>query len=189
MDRRGFTLLELLVGTALVAVVAVVVAAAFAAGFRIWQRVSQQGDEESVTGMELLSRDLRNTVPSRLAPFTGDEIRLEIPTILVSPSKEGGAVPGVVRYEYNRSARTLDRVLHYFLVPDADQEHRDIVMESVGSVRFSYGDRGLDGRDPVQWTSAWSGRTNEPAAVRVELEFESGGVRFERVRTILLPCH
>lgn len=186
----GFTLLELLIGAALIAVVASVVAGAFAAGFRVWQRAVRPGDGEAVLALELITKDLRNTVPFRLEPFKGKAGGVDIPSLVTTALPDGTAtvLPGMVGYEFNSSARTLDRVTRSFPFPDPERIRRETVLESVEAVRFAYGEAGTEGGNGVAWGPDWQGRTNTPVAVKVELEFITGGTRLERERIILLPC-
>ncbi len=188
--RRGFTLLELLIAAALVAVVSGVVAGAFAAGFRVWQRSIRPGEGDAILALELMSKDLRNTVPFRLESFSGKASLVDIPSLVTTPRADGTVqtLPGMVCYEFNSAARTLDRVTRFFPFPDPERSRRETVMESVEAVRFSYGAAGAGGVGAVEWGTEWAGRTNTPVAVKVELEFRMGGIRLERQRLILLPC-
>lgn len=188
--KTGFTLLELLIGAVLVAIVAGVVAAAFAAGFRVWQRAVRPGDGEAVLALELIAKDIRNTVPFRLEPFKGKANGIDIPSLVTTPRPGGAAtvLPGMVGYEFNPAARTLERVTRYFPFPDPERTVREMVMEAVEAVRFTYGEVGTENGNGVLWSPDWQGRTNTPAAVKVELEFIAGGTRLERERIILLPC-
>jgi len=184
---NGFTLLELLVAAALIAVAATVIASAFAAGFRVWQRASAKGDDDAVLALELMQKDLCNTVPLRLVPFRGSESRVEFPSLLVSPEGPGRQEqPGTIRYEFNATLRTLDRVMRSLPLPEAEQERRETLMESVESLRFSYWESGSEGGG--KWEREWNGRTNTPGAVKVEFEFQQGDERIDRVRTIIMPC-
>lgn len=185
----GFTLLELLVAGALIAVVATVVAGAFAAGFRVWQRAVETGDEEAVVTLELMQKDLRNTVPFRLIPFQGSQTRVEIPALVVAPVGGNGREQlGSIRYEFGAASHALDRVVRWFPSPEQEQEKRETLMDAVESLRFVYGETGEGSGGGLAWGNDWIGRTNIPAAVKVEMQFKTGGERIDRERTIILPC-
>jgi prepilin-type N-terminal cleavage/methylation domain-containing protein len=177
--RRGFTLLELLVAGALIAVAATVVAGAFAAGFRVWQRASQQGGgyEDAVIALELIQKDIRNTEPFRLIPFKGSESGLELPSVVSNQ-------PGSIQYEFSAASRQLMRVTRIFLIPEGEKEVREVIMDKVESVRFSYGDRGPDGKGALNWAGAWPPGTNTPAAVKVQLRSPP---LIDLERTVVLP--
>lgn len=186
-NSAGFTLLELLVAAALTAVAATVIASAFAAGFRVWQRASATGDGNAVVVLEQLQKDVCNTAPFRLVPFRGGESWVDIPSLVVMSLQDGNQVqPGVVRYEFNTSARTLDRIIRYYPLPGPEQEKRETLMDSVESVRFAYGERSEAGVG--SWGSIWSGRTNTPGAIKVTLGYKQGVEQIDRERTMVLPC-
>ena len=182
---NGFTLLELLVAAALIAVAATVIAGAFAAGFRVWQRASATGDGDAAVSLEWMQKDLCNTVPCRLVSFQGSENRMEIPSLVTVGDQ---VQPGAVRYELNDAAHTLDRITRSYPLPGADIEKRETLMESVDDVRFSYGEWVAGNMGAGVWGSVWSGRTNTPGAVKISLKFKQGEERIERERTIILPC-
>lgn len=177
--RRGFTLLELLVAGALIAVAATVVAGAFAAGFRVWQRASQQGGatEDAVIALELIQKDVRNSEPFRLVPFRGSESGLELPAVVSNQ-------PGSIRYEFSSASRQLERVVRVFSILEGEKEAREVILGKVESVRFSYGDRGPDGKGVVTWAGAWPPGTNTPAAVKVQLRSPP---LIDLERTVVLP--
>jgi prepilin-type N-terminal cleavage/methylation domain-containing protein len=171
--RRGFTLLELLVAGALIAVAATVVAGAFAAGFRVWQRASQQGGgyEDAVIALELIQKDVRNTVPFRAIPFRGSESGVEIPSAL--PASGGDNVRpdqlGSISYEFSTTSRQFERVVRIFSISGGGPEGRDVLLSKIESVRFSYADRDPDGKGALTWFSVWPVGTNTPVAVKVQL--------------------
>ena len=173
--RRGFTLLELLVAGALIAVAATVVAGAFAAGFRVWQRASQQGGgyEDAIIALELIQKDIRNTEPFRLIPFKGSDSDIEIPSIIAGPGPNGNGTrdqPGSIRYVFSATSRRLERVKKMVIVPGGEQESREQILDNVESVRFSYADCGPDGKSAVTWSGAWPAGTNTPVAVKVQVK-------------------
>jgi prepilin-type N-terminal cleavage/methylation domain-containing protein len=171
--RRGFTLLELLVAGALIAVAATVVAGAFAAGFRVWQRASQQGGgyEDAIIALELIQKDIRNTEPFRLIPFKGSDSDIEIPSIIAGLGPNGAQnQPGSIRYVFSATSRRLERVKKTVIVPGGELESREQVMDNVESVRFSYADCGPDGKSAVTWSGAWPAGTNIPVAVKVQVK-------------------
>ena len=82
--KGGMTLLELLIATALVAVAALVVAQAFAAGVRVWSRASQLNGHyaDSVLALEQWQQELRNTLPCRQTSFRGRQTWMELPALI-----------------------------------------------------------------------------------------------------------
>ena len=190
MKTNGFTLLELLVAAALVAVAATVVASAFAAGFRVWQRASQMGGaaSDALIALELMEKDVHNTTPCRLVPFSGNGSWVEIPAVVPVPLATGTQdQPGSIRYEFNSREHGVDRIPRYFPFPGSGQQTQEALLTQVEDVRFSYGEGDARGGGTVNWTGSWVGRTNVPAAMKVELTILQGGQRIDLERTIVLP--
>ncbi len=181
--RRGFTMLELLVAVALTAVMITVVAGAFAAGLRVWQRASQQGGtyQDAVMALEWIQKDICNTVPFRLVPFRGSDSRVEIPSIVAVSRPEGRQdQPGSIRYEFSAATRRLERVTRTFSIPEGEKEVREVILGKVESIRFSYADRGPDGKGPLSWAGIWPPGTNTPIAINLHLH-SPPSVDFERI--------
>ncbi len=187
--RRGFTLLELVVAAALVAVAAVVVAGAFAAGLRVFERARQFGRRgDSVLAMEIMKKDLRNAAPSRLGGFRGGGAWVEIPLVVRWPEGPGGeAYPGFVRYEEGRTGLTLDRVTTVYVLPDKPEQVRETLMGALVSMRFSFADAGPDRQSSVSWLADWANPTNLPAAVKIVIESKQNGELLETSRTVVIP--
>lgn len=186
MRRAGFTLLELLLVSALVALVAAVMASALAAGFRVWQRAGSRTDESIAVALEMIARDVRNATPSRVVPFRGANGAVDIPSLVPGSERETAcSYPGIVRYEHDAARRTLERVTQVFLLPEPGKEFRSTVLESVESFRLSYA--AAPGEGSTAWNGEWMTSSNFPGAVRIQLVYSEGESRFERDRTILLP--
>lgn len=187
--RRGMTLLELLIAAALVAVAALVVAQAFAAGFRVWSRASRLGGNyaDSVLAMESLQQDLRNTVPCRKAAFCGEGVWVEIPSLINQAGKdETGRQPGLVRYQYDVAGKKLDRVTTAYDLTMPDVLRRETVAGGIKSLTFLFAERAGASAELV-WGRAWEGRTNNPVAVKVMWTAQQGEDTFEFERTVALP--
>lgn len=190
-SRNGFTLIELLIAASLIAVAAFLVASAFAAGFRVWQRASQLGGAyaDAVVALELFQKDVRNTVPSRLVQFAGGQDWVEIPSIIrVVVRDHDQDQPGAIRYDLGAGSSSLERITRSFPFPDPGRVSHEDMVPSVDEVRFSYADRGVGNQGALMWVTAWAGRTNMPCAVKMTLRIRQGGERFDFERTVPLPC-
>lgn len=187
-DRRGFTLLELIVAASIVAAAAVVVAGAFAAGLKIFDRTRQLGGYgESVVALEVMQKDLHNAAPFRLKGFRGERAWIEIPMVMQRQAgAEGGECPGVVRYEIGPSGHALDRVTTLYASPEQPVESRETLISSLDEVRFSFGETGPDGTSPVSWLEEWNNPTNLPAVVKMVIDSNKNGEHLESSRTVVL---
>jgi prepilin-type N-terminal cleavage/methylation domain-containing protein len=188
-DRRGFTLLELIVAAALVGAASIVVAGAFAAGLKIFERARQFGGYgESVVALELIQKDLHNVAPFRLGKFQGGRTWIEIPLVVRRPGRvEEGDPLGRVRYEAGLDGHSLDRVTTVYVLPDRPEEVREAVITVMEGVSFAYGSTGPDGTSPVSWAEEWTNPTNLPAVVRIMMGSKQNGERLESTRLVMLP--
>lgn len=189
-NRRGMTLLELLIATALVAVAALVVAQAFAAGVRVWFRASQLAGNysDAVLAIEQMQQDLRNTFPCRKSEFRGSETWVEIPALITQSGAEGVLEqPGLIRYEFDGAGQKLARVLAPCQVVEPGVPRREAIASGVRSIAFLYADQTGQAGERLEWVRAWDGRTNNPAAVKVLWRGQQGEEVFEFERTVALP--
>jgi len=184
------TLLELLIATALVAVAALVVAQAFAAGFRVWSRARQLGGNyaDSLMVLEMFQQDVRNTLPCRQTAFRGGETWVEIPSLLVENGKDGmGAQPGLIRYDFDVAVQKVERVVTFCDVIPAEGARREAIAGGVKSMTLLYAEREDVVGGGLVWARTWTGRTNNPTAVKIMWRGQQGEEDFEFERTVPLP--
>ena len=188
-NREGFTLLEMVIAVALVCVMAVVLAGAFDAGLRIWERARRFGGRESemVIALQTMQKDLRNATPCRLAPFRGDGAWVEIPSVVrFSEPPAAGECMGVIRYERGANGATLDRVTTVFRPLEAVTETRETMVSSVDKLAISFGDKGEGDRTPIVWNTRWDNPSNFPAAVSIVMGVRENGEHVEQRRVVVL---
>ena len=188
-DQEGFTLLELLLAATLTAVVATVLAAAFFAGFRVWQRVGLPQADEAVIVFEMVQATVNNTLPCRLAPFKGGRDWVEIPCLV--SGQDGTDVqdqPGTIRYEFNDTARAVEQRVHRYSMPDPETETQELLIENVDRLEFSYAGTDAEGSGIGGWSGEWNTRTNAPCAVKMVMQLSLGGDRIEVERIMVVPC-
>ena len=172
---------------ALVAVVAGALLAAFSGGVRVWAR-ARSWDEayvQALLGLEQVERDVRNVTVTRLDRFDGDEAHLAIPSVVRIPGKAGTEEwPGIIRYEAGAGTRTL--ACHALPRGSEDGASVSVVMSAVDEVRFAFCEPAR-GSGAGNWVSAWSGRTNLPAAVKVRVKLGGSRGPREMERILVLP--
>ncbi|MDE2221911.1 MAG: prepilin-type N-terminal cleavage/methylation domain-containing protein [Candidatus Omnitrophica bacterium] len=98
--RRGFTLVEILLVSAMFALISLAVFNAFSNGFKLWargQHVMLEGD--IAIFMDRLGQDLRQTVTISGIPFKGNSTDIAFPAIIRAPADANSsrAAEGVVR--------------------------------------------------------------------------------------------
>ncbi len=177
--RRGFTLVELLVTTALVALVGATVVAAVSGCLRVWGKINRHGAEDSWTELAFQSirQDLHNLHPFAPVPFEGSYDTVSFPSFVTPPMVKGQPgepepEPGQVAYYFSGRRKTLCRSrCSYRLLRHASfHDQCDPVLIGVDRVRFAYYAPGTETTEPG-WTSSWSA-PEPPLAVKVEVRYD-----------------
>jgi prepilin-type N-terminal cleavage/methylation domain-containing protein len=116
--RRGFTLTEILLVSAMFAVISLSVFNAFSNGFKLWAR-GQHVIMEGYTAIFLdrLGEDLRQTVLLSTIPFKGSSAELSFPAIILAPTDSNGSRAGeqtasqigAIRYVFDPSQNKIFR--------------------------------------------------------------------------------
>lgn len=91
-DRtKGFTLIELMIVSALIGIVGLTIAATFAGGMRIFNRMEGHSSVRAdvFLALETMERDLRNTFEEKGIDFSGTSHKMTFPAMLQTVSGEG----------------------------------------------------------------------------------------------------
>jgi prepilin-type N-terminal cleavage/methylation domain-containing protein len=116
--RRAFTLTEVLLVSAMFAVISLAVFNAFSNGFKLWargQHVMVEGD--MAIFLDRISEDLRQTVLISGIPFKGDSTQVSFPAIVLGPMDSNGSRAregfadqiGAVRYAFDPEQKKIFR--------------------------------------------------------------------------------
>ena len=116
--RQGFTLTEILLVSAMFAVISLAVFNAFSNGFKLWAR----GQHVMVEGntaifLDRFAEDLRQTVLISNIPFKGSGTEISFPAIILAPTdsngsrakEEFGDQMGAVRYVFDPDQKKIFR--------------------------------------------------------------------------------
>lgn len=176
-DRRGMTLLEILIGLTILAAIAVVLVVSLRVGLRAWEAGEERAavQQELRAVVELVTEALATSYPyqgrlgeglDRVVLFQGqaDEVRFVTtapPLVLDVPAAPFHAV--TLRYTEEDHLSVVER-----LVPTDEpfgDDPRTVLSRAVAGLKLAY----LD--DTGTWRDEWEGREERalPAAVRVEL--------------------
>ncbi|MDE1920652.1 MAG: prepilin-type N-terminal cleavage/methylation domain-containing protein [Candidatus Omnitrophica bacterium] len=117
-QSRGFTLVEILLVSAMMALISLAVFNAFSNGFKLWAR----GEHVMVEGniaifLDGLAQDLRQTVTISGIPFKGDSTEISFPAIIRAPAdpnssraREGVVHQiGAIRYVFDPGEKKIFR--------------------------------------------------------------------------------
>ncbi len=183
---KALTFVELLIVTALLAMISLAVYAVFNSGIKIWQRVNRSVPGEDVNiFFDKFRTDIKNSFAFKGIDFSGEEDRLEFPTIVDSPRLKKRTV-GQVIYSYDSREKILAReerdIAHIY-----GEEKGPVTqaLKYVESLTFLY--RRYDENEKVYiWEEKWK-RGRLPVALRIRLEFNDGTEVNKITRTIDLP--
>jgi len=185
-NKEGFTLVELLIVTALLAVLSLAIYATFNNGIKIWQKINEQVVEEDLDiFFEEFTLDLRNTFKFKGLNFSGGEKQLEFATLVDSPRMHKNTV-GKVIYIYDPESKIISKSsLDYSQIYEGSAGITQQLVRNVESLRFQYYfyDKGTK---EYSWLDEWS-KEGLPLAVRVELSLGEAKQNSEFVKTISIP--
>lgn len=190
MKPKGFTLLELMVASALTAVLAGATAVLVSRGLTAAQRT--QGAVQQLFLLERtaekMGRELRNAVPVSDGRFEGTQGTISFLT------SEGPTTLTSVRYRFIRSETGNSLVREWQPFPAGDEPLRSAtLLTRVVNFSILYGMiKEEGGRRLLQWSEIWSVPPAEPAVlpelVQVRLESQdSKGRPYSVTREFLIP--
>ena len=181
MNRRGFTLIEILLVTALMASLSLAVFLCLSSGLKLWQRTQQALVQEDVAiFFDKFSGDLRNAFPFSTLAIEGREYSFAFPTIVWMRADRASARAaeefadqfGRVRYQFDpaqgavtRQQANYSQGTRKIWSDDAPQ----ILLRGALEVRFKYFYSGSKGDNFS--TEAKGGL---PSGVEIEVRFKDG---------------
>ena len=180
----GFTLVEMLVALALIGIAAMMMAAGFASGERVWRSAElRAAGGQDVESAQTLIRDrierlrpvTRFEASTAFADIDGDDDRLDF--IALPPDAERPAP--MQRYRLSLSDAgdlILASTGALAMAGGQDQPRRTVMLRRVRAMQISYFGADPSGGAPL-WQSQWSRRETPPQLVRVRLSFGPGDLR------------
>ncbi len=183
--NKGFTLIEMLIVTAMLAVVSLAVYATFDSGIKIWKRVNQEMPSEDMDiFFDKFTSDLRNTLKAGNISPSGQKDEFELP-VLVN-SRRLGISPGKVRYRFDHAKGGVIRQrMDYSDIYDGGSGSEELSMRNVKSLKFQYYIYD-DEKQEYLWQDELTGQVL-PLAVRVELELKDNGQTGKFTKTAGIP--
>jgi prepilin-type N-terminal cleavage/methylation domain-containing protein len=184
---KGFTLVELLIVTALISVISLAIYTTFSNGVKIWQRMDREVLEEDLDiFFERFTSDVRNAFGFTGIAFSGKEDSLEFPTLVNSLSLGINTV-GQVMYSYDHTAGRLKRKERDFSQVYSDGKGMITEqLKDIKSLEFQYYRYDEEEKEYL-WGNEWS-KEKVPLAVRLKLEFNGSGQGVEFTKTIFIPA-
>ncbi len=194
--HRGFTLLELMISIAIVAIMVVIIFSAFRISIRAWEKGTENVEENQKIRFvyDILKRQLASVVTNNITnnnkrPYflRGDSVSLSFVTRMPAVEIGSGQLT-IVKYKFgsesDRNEKNKngadDQNLLYFekdavlKIPDVDtgepsEDPPYILLSGMRSIFFEY--LKLDERDELKWQDVWNPDEENafPLAVRVTL--------------------
>ncbi|MBI4343450.1 MAG: prepilin-type N-terminal cleavage/methylation domain-containing protein [Candidatus Omnitrophica bacterium] len=173
---RGFTLVELLVASLLLALIGGITMATLAAGVRVWRRTTEHGvsEQAALIAFAKLRRDLLNARRFKPIPFQG---AYDQSTMALVETEAGAPSPlpqlGQAGYYLDGRTKTLCRSFTPYPLLRARglREGCQPILEPVAQLRFSYFGT-APGTGEAQWHQRWEG-PQPPLAVRIQADGHS----------------
>jgi prepilin-type N-terminal cleavage/methylation domain-containing protein len=183
--KTGFTLVEILIVTMILAVISLAIFSTFSNGMKIYNRINSEAtSEDLVIFCDRFGHDLRNSFNFTLINFTGKAEALEFAGIINSPRMEKRSVSRI-KYVFDPSLEKINRFIgDYSAIYSGEEDSFRQALDKVKSCVFSY--YYFDNKTKeFAWDVQWE-KEGLPSAVRMELEFKDNpNERF--VRTFNIP--
>lgn len=185
---KGFTLLEVFLVSAMVAIISLAIYTTFANGIKIWQKAHSEMLEEDVCiFFERFTSDLRNSFKFKDMSLLGKEDMIEVPT-LVRDASTGRKTIGKVVYSYDPGSWSVIREARDF--SQIYSGGRGVVTEqlrNVKSLKFSYYFYNALEEEYV-WHDEYL-KEQPSLVVRLELEFYYKGRDIRFIKTVVIPVY
>ena len=190
--KKGFTLLEILMAVALIAVVSLAMYSNFSSGIGMMRRIARPISEEDLSiFFEKLTREIQNSFRYTDIPVSGEKEKLIFPTT-IQTKPELGSDQGIgrVTYFYNASLRSIDRQQENLnQIFKEEKVKTSSTLSHVSALNFQYYGY-IPSESKYEWKEEWNSIKEEkriPIAVKIELQYDDEGKKRVFERTIAFP--
>ena len=138
-NKRGFTLIEILVVVTLLAMTAFAITTSFIQGIKIYDRFNgMQEEEEKIFFIEHLTRDLKNGTNYSRIVWSASKDYLSFPSIAAEAGEGSGITGGLpvgISYQFNPERKEIFRTESNFPY-DPDHTSRRVAATGIHSLKF-----------------------------------------------------
>jgi len=201
LSVTGFSLVELLIVSSLVAIIGLALYSAFNNGILIWQKVNQGlAAEDAGIFFDKITHDLKNSFNFASIKATGTDISITFPTLIKFKDKEGAKDGiGQVSYFFDKKNELLcRRQSNYSEIYQGRGYNDQDSVKNVTRLKFQY--YYYDSKlNEFSWRETWEDdgffkeeekeetRQPMPLAVKIELEVKDGDYRQKFTDIIAIP--
>ena len=184
-ENTAFTLIELLIVTAILSVVIGVIAACLAGGIRVWDsaRSFARLEKDTAYALRIVERDVANALPLPNLGFEGSETEMRFPLRIAA---DGAPAMGDVVYAYDPLAGTLVRRLEPYR-EGKDSRLPERLLTGVAAAAFRYSALQRSDGGGRAWQSMGPSTTNFPGRIELAVELADGERRMIVRREMMLP--
>ena len=175
-NRKGFTLVEMLVAFIIFSIISITVYSVFRSGLKTWTASSEwlEENQKARNFFSFVSRDLKNMVNySKDMPFEGKEGEMTFMTIADSRAAVGDEPPGrlvKVSYGYDPDKKVaLRRVAGQAEGFDGKLAKETELADEIEKFKLEYAYKPVYEAEKYRWKSDWKSKKNLPRGVRIQL--------------------
>lgn len=192
--RVRFTLVELILVSAILSVVGIAVYTALSSGIRVWKRINQESPQEDVSiFFAKMSHDLRSLVKHSTVSFSGGPDSISFSTFIVSETEEGMKRDlGMVSYRFEKGKDAISREQsNYSQVYLSEPGPARLLLRGVDSLTFRYYCYDPENEEYI-WLDAWNAdeappgvKVDESLPISVKVEIGLDGYQDEKFCAIV----
>jgi prepilin-type N-terminal cleavage/methylation domain-containing protein len=190
-NKKGFTLIEILVTVSIVAMMGLAVYSAFAKGVAVWElggRIDER-EREIRFALENIATELRNSFYFSGIGFGGTKEQVWFPAYI----KTGGAAgrprvePGRVAYYFDGAKNALQCIQkNYIDIFREESPPAKEVIPDITGLEFGYYNQNIT-KKSYEWADSWQGRGGRPLGVRISVNAKVAGEEKKFVKTVYFP--
>jgi len=198
LRKKGFTLIELILVSAILMVVGMALYGTFTSGINIWKRVSQRPVTEDVgLFFKNISYDLRNSFKVENIKFRGGRRHISFPTRI--RRRDGEKLKdsiGQIAYSFDRKkGEVYKKQASYSEVYRKKSGRKRVLAEGISSLQFQYFIYDSE-REKYSWVTNWQERDDPfgaeeedrlPLIVRIEIGIPKEKFEQKFVKTVSIP--
>lgn len=185
--NRGFTLIELVIVAAILAIISLAVYSTFSSGIKIWQKINQNMPAEDVDiFFEKFTSDLRNSLKMADISFVGEEDKIEFAT-LVSSQRLQKTTVGKIRYRFDDGKDEIIRQkMDYSDIYNGEDGGEEALLKNIKYTKFQYYAYDTE-KQRYLWQDEWI-EEELPLAVRIEVELKNDEQTGKFIKTVSIPA-